>query len=78
MERVKGDLGYFLYKKVKQVKFIDRTFNYDEARAYEIFKYLIDNDNGVTNFHFEICADLMSERLIALLKTTRKGLFQLR
>ena len=77
MERVKGDLGYFLYKKVKQVKFIDRTFNYDEARAYEIFKYLIDNDNGVTNFHFEICADLMSERLIALLKTTRKGLFQL-
>lgn len=77
LERVKGELGYFLYKKVKQVKFIDRTFNYDERRAYEIFKYLIDNDNGVTNFHFEICADLMSERIIALLSTARKGLFQL-
>lgn len=76
MSRVKGDLGYFLYKKVMQVKFIDRTFNYDEARAYEIFKYLIDNDNGVTNFHFEICADLLSERTFELLKRARKGLFQ--
>lgn len=75
-ERVKGDLGYFLYKKVKQVKFIDRTFNYDENRACEIFKYLIENDNGRTNFHFEICADLMTERLLSLLKTARKGLFQ--
>ena len=52
LERVKGELGYFLYKKVKQVKFIDRTFNYDERRAYEIFKYLIDNDNGVTNLKY--------------------------
>jgi len=77
LKRVKGELGYFLYKKVKQVKFIDRTFNYDEKRAYEIFKYLIDNDNGVTNFHFEICADLLTERLLKLLATARRGLFQL-
>lgn len=77
LKRVKGELGYFLYKNVKQVKFIDRTFNYDEGRAYEIFKYIIDNDNKVTNFHFEICADLLTERLIKLLATARKGLFQL-
>lgn len=77
LERVKGELGYFLYKGVKQVKFIDRTFNYDDERACEIFKYIIENDNGVTNFHFEICADLMSERMISLLSSARKGLFQL-
>lgn len=77
MERVKADLGYFLYKKVMQVKFIDRTFNYDRNRAYEIFKYLIDNDNGVTNFHFEICADLLDEMTLKLLSTARKGLFQM-
>lgn len=60
-----------------QVKFIDRTFNYDRDRAYEIFKYLIENDNGVTNFHFEICADLLDEGTLGLLATARKGLFQM-
>ena len=76
-DRVKADLGYFLYKRVMQVKFIDRTFNYNKERAYEIFKYLIDNDNGVTNFHFEICAELLDNRTLELLKTARKGLFQM-
>ena len=76
LDRVKADLGYFLYKNVMQVKFIDRTFNYDEKRAYEIFRYLIDNDNGKTNFHFEICADLLNDRLLRLLSRARKGLFQ--
>lgn len=76
MDRVKKDLGYFIYKNAMQVKFIDRTFNYDEDRAYEIFKYLIEEDNGHTNFHFEICADLLSQKTIDLLAGARKGLFQ--
>ena len=75
MDRVKSEIGYFIYKKVMQVKFIDRTFNYDKNRAYDIFRYIIDNDNGVTNFHFEICADLLDDRTISLLKGARKGLF---
>ena len=77
MHRVKADLGYFLYKRVMQVKFIDRTFNYDAKRAYEIIQYIIDNDNGVTNFHFEICADLLDDATLALFGTARKGLFQI-
>lgn len=77
IERVKRELGYFLHKDVMQVKFIDRTFNYDDDRACEIIEYIIDNDNGVTNFHFEICADLMSDRMLNLLKRARRGLFQL-
>ena len=76
MNLVKADLGYFLYKRVMQVKFIDRTFNYDAARAYEIIKYIIDNDNGVTNFHFEICADLLDDATLTLFETARAGLFQ--
>ena len=75
LDRVKADLGYFIYEKVMQVKFIDRTFNYDADRAYEIFKYIIDNDNGVTNFHFEICGDLLTGNTLELLKKARKGLF---
>lgn len=77
IERVKQDLRYFLYKKVMQVKFVDRTFNYDEKRACEIVKFILENDNKVTNFHFEICADLVSERLYELLAGARPGLFQL-
>lgn len=76
MDRVRSDLGYFLYKNVKQVKFIDRTFNYDRKRAQEIFRYLIENDNGVTNFHMEICADLLDDETLELLASARKDLFQ--
>ncbi len=76
MDRVKRELSYFIYKKVKQVKFIDRTFNYDAVRCREIFRYLIERDNGVTNFHFEICADLIDEETLELLAGARKGLFQ--
>lgn len=76
LERTRRDLGYFLFKKVKQVKFIDRTFNYDKDRALEIWSYLIENDNGVTNFHFEICGELLDDRHFELLSKARKGLFQ--
>lgn len=76
MERVKSDLSYFIYKRVKQVKFIDRTFNWDRKRCFEIMKYLITSDNGITNFHFELCGDLLDEELLYLLSTARPGLFQ--
>ncbi|QOX63539.1 DUF4080 domain-containing protein [Anoxybacterium hadale] len=76
MERVRSDLSYFIYKQVKQVKFIDRTFNWDRRRCAEILQYLILSDNGVTNFHFELCGDLVDEELIRLLAQARPGLFQ--
>ncbi len=76
MERVRSDLSYFIYKKVKQVKFIDRTFNWDKKRCLEIMKYLIASDNGETNFHFELCGDLLDEELLRLLSDARPGLFQ--
>lgn len=76
IDRVKAELGYFLHKKVMQVKFIDRTFNYDKQRAYDIFHYLIENDNGITNFHFEICGDLLDKATLDLLRGARRGLFQ--
>lgn len=76
LERTRRDLGYFLKKNVKQVKFIDRTFNFDQKRAYDIWKFLIENDNGVTNFHFEICGELLNEEIFSLLSKARAGLFQ--
>jgi len=77
MEIVLRELQFFLDKKVKQVKFIDRTFNSNWHRSLEIWQYLKDHDNGVTNFHFEIGADLLKEEEIALLQSLRPGLVQL-
>ena len=65
-----------MYKNVKQVKFVDRTFNYDNARSTEILRYLMEMDNGVTNFHFELCGDLISEEMLDLLEKARPELFQ--
>ncbi|GAB1475197.1 B12-binding domain-containing radical SAM protein [Bacillota bacterium] len=76
VERVKSDLSYFIYKGVKQVKFVDRTFNYDNARALEIIRYLMENDNGITNYHFELCGDIISDELLEILPAARPGLFQ--
>ena len=76
LEKVLPDLQKFLDHKVKQVKFIDRTFNCKKSHAMGIWQYLHEHDNGVTNFHFEITADLMDQETIDFLKTVRKGLFQ--
>lgn len=73
---VKKELQFFLDKKVPQVKLIDRTFNCNRSHAMEIWKYIHENDNGVTNFHFEIAADIMDEEEITLLKEMRPGLVQ--
>ena len=76
MQRVRQDLQFFLDNNVRQVKFVDRTFNASKAHAIDIWKYLISHDNAYTNFHMEITADLLDADCIALLSQARPGLFQ--
>jgi len=76
MDLVKKELKIFLDNKVPQVKFVDRTFNCNRKRAMEIWNFIKENDNGITNFHFEITADLLSEEELKLLETLRPGLVQ--
>jgi len=76
LEQVKTHLRYFIRKNVKQVKFIDRTFNWNKQRCLEILEYLIEIDNGVTNFHFEMCGELLDEDIVASLAKARNGQFQ--
>ena len=71
------ELAVFLREKVAQVKFVDRTFNCSHNHAYSIWKYILENDNGVTNFHFEISADLLKEEDFELFRQMRPGLIQL-
>ncbi len=74
---VKKELQFFLDLNIPQVKFIDRTFNCNREHACEIWQYICDHDNGITNFHFEISADIITDRELAILKKMRPGLVQL-
>ena len=74
---VEKELSIFLEAGVTQVKFIDRTFNCNKAHAMAIWQYIYEHDNGITNFHFEVAADLLDEEELLLLSKMRKGLVQL-
>ncbi len=74
---VKRELNAFLAAKVPQVKFVDRTFNCNRKRALDIWSYLVEHDNGITNFHFEISSDLLGEEELELFAKMRPGLIQL-
>lgn len=77
LEKVLIELQKFIDNKVRQVKFVDRTFNANNKFAVGIVQYLISHDNGFTNFHFEVAAETLSDELLGLIKNARKGLFQL-
>lgn len=77
IDLVLRELKIFLDYKVPQVKFVDRTFNCNRAHALAIWRFIKDNDNGITNFHFEISADILIEEELEVLATMRKGLVQL-
>ena len=77
MDLVREELGFFLEHNVPQVKFVDRTFNCKKSHSMAIWQYISDHDNGVTNFHFEIAADLLDQEELELLAKMRPGLIQL-
>lgn len=77
LELVKRELTFFLKHKVRQVKFVDRTFNCKKSHAMGIWSFIKEHDNGITNFHFEISADLLDEEELQLIRSLRPGLIQL-
>ncbi len=76
VERMQQEIQYFLDNRVKQIKFVDRTFNAHKKIAMTIWSYIIAHDNGYTNFHFEIAAELLDDEMLELLKPARPGLIQ--
>ena len=77
LELVKRELQFFIDHEVPQVKFVDRTFNCRHDHAMAVWNYIKEHDKGMTNFHFEIAADLLNEEEIALIRSMRSGLIQL-
>ncbi len=76
IDRVKRDLKKLIDARVSQIKFIDRTFNANKKFAQEIMKFLMDNDNGYTTYHFEVTAHLLDDDTLEFLKDCKEGLFQ--
>jgi len=77
LDKVFEELDFFVEQKVPQVKFVDRTFNCNRRHARAIWKYLQEKDNGITNFHFEVSADLIEDEDLAIMEKMRPGLIQL-
>lgn len=75
--RVKADLDWFFTSNYRQVRFSDRTFNYDRPRAREIIQYIKEHNKRNINFHFEIQADFLSEDIVDLLADCPDGMFHL-
>lgn len=77
IDLVKKELQFFIDKEVPQVKFVDRTFNCNHKHAMAIWRYLMEHDKGITNFHFEVAADLLNEEELQMIEQMRPGLIQL-
>ena len=77
LELVEKELQFFIDEEVPQVKFVDRTFNCNHKHAIAIRKYIKEHDKGITNFHFEVAADLLNEEELKLIESMRPGLIQL-
>lgn len=76
IDRVKTEIQYFINQRVKQVKFVDRTFNAKKSYAMDIMNFILENNNGRTNFHFEVTADLLDKEMLDFLSKVPVGLFQ--
>lgn len=76
-ELVKKELKFFIDHEVPQVKFVDRTFNCNRQHTMEILKFIKEHDKGITNFHFEVSADILNDEEIAMFNSLRPGLVQL-
>lgn len=77
VDLVKKELQFFIDEEVPQVKFVDRTFNCNHKHALAIWEYIKEHDKGITNFHFEVAADLLNEEELKLIESMRPGLIQL-
>lgn len=76
IERVKKDLSNLIEGQVRQVKFIDRTFNANKRYAMEIMQFIMDKDPENINFHFEVTAHLIDHELLDFISQAKEGLFQ--
>jgi len=75
VERMKSDLELLMSSGVETIKLVDRTFNYDAARADLLWEFILER-NIKSRFHFEIAADLLTDANITLLRRVPADTFR--
>ena len=77
LKRIFSDIDSIMKYELKQIKLVDRTFNFNIERAVKIFDYIVENySDKSTNFHFEMAPELFNDKLFSVLEKAKKGLFQ--
>lgn len=66
-EYITDNLSYLINSDIKQIKFLDRTFNLNKTHTTSVFDFLIDNHRPNLSCQFEIYADLMNDETIEYL-----------
>jgi anaerobic magnesium-protoporphyrin IX monomethyl ester cyclase len=74
-ERIRQDLMLLMETEASVVKLVDRTFNYDAERADEIWDFILARNRG-SRFHFEIAAELLTDRNLRTLRRVPAGMFR--
>lgn len=75
LERVKSELLLLVENGASCIKFVDRTFNANKKRAYDILSFIKELDTATT-FHFEAAADLFDDNLFDIISKMPKGRIQ--
>jgi anaerobic magnesium-protoporphyrin IX monomethyl ester cyclase len=75
MDRIKRDLLILMESGVQTVKLVDRTFNFDAARANQIWRFILEQRSS-SKFHFEIAAELLTDGNLTLLAEVPPGQFR--
>ena len=76
LDMVKGQIDKLAKSGPRTIKLVDRTFNCNAGRAFELFEYIVGLDTDC-RFHFEVAADLFESRAIKLLASAPPGRIQL-
>ena len=76
LELVFQELQIFLDNNIPLVKFVDRTYNLQPDRYIAIWRYILENHNKLTMFHFEIEAEFLTDEALEFLQTVPAGVMQ--
>lgn len=78
LNRVFSELDFFTRHNVRQVKFVDRTFNAKKSHFLPILNYILELPPTCrTNFHFEVAIDYLDDEVLNVLAKMPKGRVQL-
>lgn len=75
LDRCKDELKRLAEAGCEQIRFVDRTFNFDPDRAFELIQFMIEL-HTTTRFQLEVSGDILTPKLLELLRDAPEGRLQ--